>query len=330
MKISTRLNYFVKNCLYRRRALKLIKSRSKLSVFDFEQSSAGIPLRYYFAYTRELDKFNDFYAIAAVLKKYAGLSEDSALSYHVEHGVFFDQSSYHGELYSPFSQIIVPADFRVEVLAKRYHKKAVPIGPYIYYTKSFFPKSQTQKIRKKSGKTLTAFPVHSTESVGYRYDSAKYCRELLALKRAHRFKTLRVCLFYKDILKGIHLEYQKHGIEVVSAGHMFDPQFLPRLRSIIELSDVTCANALGTQLAYSLQLGKPHFIKTQELSCDDLAKEISQESWDAYYSDSDILRAFSTYREKISRSQFKLMDRYCGFSHVLTPVELKKLLGGSR
>ena len=326
MKTITKLNFLIKTCLYRRKALSLLERRRNLDMFDYLKSSEEIPINYFFASTIEEDKFSDFYSIARWLKIFAGISQDTKIPFHIEHGVFFDESSYNGELNSPFEQIIVPGDFRVEVLKSEYGKKATAIGPYIAYVESFLTLKQAERLKHKSGKTLTVFPVHSTETVQYKYDIDQYCEGLLKLKQEHKFKTVRICLFYKDILKNVHREYQKHGFEIVSAGHMFDPQFLPRLRSVIETSDITCSNAMGTQLAYCVYLKKPHFIQNQELSCIDPTDEISKESWDAYYSSNDILEAFSTYSQKISKKQYELLDFYCGFSRVLGKKWLRELL----
>lgn len=50
----------------------------------------------------------------------------------------------------------------------------------------------------------------------------------------------------------------KKKYEVVTAGHYYDYNFLPRLRSIIETSDITMSNNLGSHLGQCIYLNK-HF-----------------------------------------------------------------------
>ena len=52
---------------------------------------------------------------------------------------------------------------------------------------------------------------------------------------------------------------------VVTAGYIMDPLFLSRLKSIIQLSDLTMSNNVGTHLGYCIYLNKPHWIVRQKI-----------------------------------------------------------------
>ncbi len=326
MKIVTSINRIIKKALYWSPAARLFAKRAKYGIFDFEESSKDIPLKYFEGYTPSLDIFNDFYGNAHQLKRFAGLRENYRIPYHVEHGVFLDRSSYHDELHGPYKRILVASVHREEVLREEYNRSAYPIGPIIVYAKSFLSKGETDLIRKKSGKTLTAIPVHSTKTVDYSYDVDGYCKDLKKIAKANDFKTVRICLFYEDIQKNLHKKYEKYGFEIVSAGHMFDPLFLPRFRSIIEISDVTCSNAIGTHVVYSVSLGIPHYLKKQSLDYEDNGGEISQDVWEAYYGETELAKAFEKYSEKISNRQLKLLGYYAGLDKIKTKSQLRQLL----
>ena len=61
-------------------------------------------------------------------------------------------------------------------------------------------------------------------------------------------------------LKCGHTEtYLEHGFECVTAGHIYDPFFLSRLKSIIDLATITTSNEIGTHIGYCIFMGKPHY-----------------------------------------------------------------------
>jgi hypothetical protein len=145
--------------------------------------------------------------------------------------------------------------------------------------------------------------------------------------RKYEYDTVRACLYWKNI--DLAREYQKFGIEVVTAGHAFDPLFLPRLRSLIELSDLTVSNCVGTHLGYSVSLGKPHLLVNQDIERVDSKNEYYKGFVEDYLKEIEKLNsAFGKYSESVTIDQRKILSYYAGFEHLKTPEEMNKILQG--
>ena len=66
-------------------------------------------------------------------------------------------------------------------------------------------------------------------------------------------------MYWKDILLHLDSPFSAKGYKIVTAGHIYDPQFLCRLKSIFLLADVAMGNALGTNIGYSIAMGVPYY-----------------------------------------------------------------------
>ena len=97
-------------------------------------------------------------------------------------------------------------------------------------------------------------------------------------------------------------------------------RFLPRLRAIFELSDLTFSNALGTHVGYSVYMGTPHVMKLESNHnvSPNLYFENEQKKFSEVFSGRDPLI--------ITEEQRQLCDYYFGFSHVKTAEELYQSL----
>ncbi len=92
-------------------------------------------------------------------------------------------------------------------------------------------KRQTEKPRV--GKNLLVFPAHSIHYNITHFNIDKHCDKIKELGKG--FDSIRICLYWKDMLRGFDKAYSKHGFECITAGHIFDPMFLPRLKTIIDI-----------------------------------------------------------------------------------------------
>ena len=163
-------------------------------------------------------------------------------------------------------------------------------------------------------------------------------KEILSIKLRYGFKTIIVCLFYKDVQRNENTEYEKNNFLVVTAGNRFDDNFLSRLKSIIKLSDMTMSNNVGSHIGYCLALGKAHYIYKQEIevksteqlkSFEEWKNRFSKEEWETLYKErSEIYNAFKEYSEAINTEQFKLGQYYFGINNKKTIDEMKQIIGG--
>lgn len=310
---STLKNSYLLNSLYnicykllnRRKFLKIIKQRKKLSIFQYKELAAPIPY-----YPIEFVKDSNFYGQSYAIKEYACMRK---LEYAIEHGLYYDDYIPYASFCRTIRKIITFSTHRKRVIQSRLNKPVVAIGPYIHYASPFLSATEIADIKKKYGKILLFFPSHSCVEGMQPYDVEKTIAELKAICLKGGFQTVFVNMYYYDIL---HMDYVKYylnaGFKVVTAGHRLDIYFLSRLKSIIELSDYTVSNSIGTHLGYCIWMNKPHYIINNiDLSLEDYKK---------------IGSFFMTYHEVIQPEQYAIVSEYWGFECVRTPAELKSIL----
>jgi hypothetical protein len=124
--------------------------------------------------------------------------------------------------------------------------------------------------------------------------------------------------------------YREHGFECTTAGHMYDNKFLPRLRSIIELADVTVSNTCGGQLGYCVGLGKPHVLlqidKPRHVAPSDVLKRDVNSTLANNKYFRRINELFSHWSDELTAEQSETVADYWGFDLKRTPDELRMML----
>ena len=259
------------------------------------------------------------FGIGSSLAKY--IKSRKVKKYYLEHG------------------LLVQSPYRKEVLERKFKsKKIIEIGSYINYAEDYYSEEKMKVLKEKFGKTLVVFPSHSTSEITSEYDKENLIKEILSIKLRYGFKTIIVCLFYKDVQRNENTEYEKNNFLVVTAGNRFDDNFLSRLKSIIKLSDMTMSNNVGSHIGYCLALGKAHYIYKQEIevksteqlkSFEEWKNRFSKEEWETLYKErSEIYNAFKEYSEAINTEQFKLGQYYFGINNKKTIDEMKQIIGG--
>ena len=279
--------------------------------------------------TPELFSPNDFYGHAALLKQYCGLPREDSLKASIEHALFFNDYAWEVEMESELPAMLVTSPLRFAPLQKRTKKAIFAIGPMILYAPNALSCEVLDNERKRLGKSLLVMPSHSTHHITAQYDIGSYCRYLE--QAAKEFDTVRVCLYWKDVLLGRDKTYREAGFECVTAGHMFDPLFLPRLRSIIECATVVTSNVCGTHVGLCVALNRAHVIAHQQ------SKEVTagnqsdiQRDFDAgeYASPQfkEVEKAFSVWTDSISAKQEEIVDHYWGLEEKRTQEEIRMIL----
>lgn len=206
-----------------------------------------------------INEGNNYYGIESALREYARRSD--RIMAPIEHGVYFGSFvNRHEANPERYPCVITFSDVRRGHIQTLTDMPVLPIGPYIQYSPAFLKPTEWQNVKKATGRLLIVFPSHSIEATSVSYDVNALIRasELLAEKEA--VDAVWFCLYFHDINKGMGEQYQKRGHVVVCAGHRSDPMFLPRLRSMLELADVTASNSVGTHIGYSEALGTPHMM----------------------------------------------------------------------
>lgn len=205
--------------------------------------------------TPELHASNDFYGHAALLKRYALLSPRRPLKAVIEHGPFIDDFVWGYDVRTALPLFLCCSDHR----ARRYRdltrgtRQAVPIGPFTAYV------SGDARIRSADGRRrLVAFPAHSTHHIEARYEVDAFARALERMPGD--WDEIWVCLYWRDVLRGLSDAFAQRGFIVVSAGHMYDREFLPRLVSILNAAALVVTNEVGSHVLYAVHEGRPVWI----------------------------------------------------------------------
>lgn len=294
---------------------KEIKKRAKLRLSDVEELAKPINI---FSPTTEIHQPNEWYGHAVILKKFLNLPNNYAFKFMIEHGMHISDRMLDLELSSKLKNVISYSKYR-ELAIRKCNKKAFSIGPYINYAKPYLDRSETAKEKKKLGKVLLVFPSHSSVDFTLDFNVQNFYKKIKKIGR--NFDTVRICLYWKDILRGQAKFYEE--FEVVTAGHVMDPMFLPRLRSIIENSDLTLSSVVGNHVGYSIFLGKPHLIIPQKHEISGRKSEVKLIE-DVWWKDKNyikIVKAFSKLSNTITSEQKKLISYYWGFKEIKTKAQ---------
>ncbi len=278
----------------------------------------------------------DIYFIGKALKDYAGLPEDYGIKAIIEHAAQLNNNTNGGFGVHGSYPSIVSSSFRVSVIENiPKNNGAYAVGPYIAYVQSALSEDKLKLERERLGRNLLVFPAHSIRGLKAVYNINSFCEEIKKISK--EYDSVRVCLYWKDVLLGTAEIYQKFGFEVVTAGHYYDPMFMSRLKSIIETSTMTMSNKLGTYIGYCIYLNKPHLllktkVDVEKISNDGKLAEIEQglleevRKKDINRDVDQIYDLLSENREVITPEQYTFLNKYWGFTEVKSPKQLRKLL----
>lgn len=265
------------------------------------------------------------------LRKYS--NSKGGLYCVVEHGAFFKNFSPELEDYqSKYPVVLVNSEERVDVLKKHMDRCIIPIGPDIYYCNEIFNDYIMKLIKMSLGRTLLVFPAHSTSDTAIQVDRDRFIRYVEKIKKEHNYDTVLVCLYHFDIERGEDYYYLNKGWRVVSAGLPYNYDFKNILKTIILLSDYVINQEFSTNVGWSIFLGKPVTIYTQDqfkvISND--GKEIERnQSYGSVYDD-DLNTILKDYNEEITKRQYDYFAYHYGFDKIRTPDEIRLILKFSK
>lgn len=302
-----------------------VEKRKELDfIEDYKEISGDLPY-----YPFDLIPDNNLYGISYIIKKYMNIPIHKNLNVHVEHGLYFGSYVSKDTLISFPKKIITFSKFREININSLTSKKIIKIGPYIKYAKPLLNEFKLKKIKEMLGKVLLVFPSHSVKRLDAIYDKDYFVDEINELKKD--FDTVLICLYHLDVQNEELVSFYKNrGFKIVCAGHKYDCYFLARLRSIIELSDLTISNSLGTHVAYCEALNKNHRIFENEIKYEggnQKEKNIRNEKeLSTYIKDKNKLVTFfaKPINNRNKKKKKELINHFFGIDSVLIPSEIKK------
>ena len=281
--------------------------------------------------------YSTYYGIEYSLKEFLSLPKDYEIKAFFEHGAAFTSTLEAGFRVHESLPTITCSEFRKNAILSQKNNGVYSIGPYIAYAKSLLSKSELKEEKNNLGKNILVFPLHSTNKTEYNYNLEKFTNEIL--KFSDDYDSITVCLFWKDVEKGLDKYYKNLNFNVVTAGYMTDPLFLKRLKSIIELSDITISNGIGSHTGYCIYLKKPHiYIPTETTFVinktptdsnirDKLARYLEEQfDMKTEHDDLNTIKSILSDKNRKLDENLDILDRYYGFNQVKTKKELKKIV----
>lgn len=299
-----------------------VEKRAKLSIFDYQELAVDMDL-----VTREKCGFNAFYGHDRIIKKLLHKDEYDILDASIEHApapkgnILLKDEVVFGKTHYTTNRN------RTNLFQKYLPDKNVEsIGLYMQYTDSLLSDQEQKKMKEELGKTLLVFPYHSTHLVETNFNENAFIDQIEKLKS--KFETVLICMYWKDILLKREQPYLEKKYKIVTAGHIYDYHFLARLKSIIQLSDITMSNEVGSHLGYCVYLGKPHYLYLQDVEFVQNGKKIEDVDkfgtvdadlciikFDAHYQKnvkSQAVAHFGKYKEFLTVEDLSFVKKYWG------------------
>lgn len=278
-------------------------------------------------YFDEIAGSNQLYGIGRILRNYAGI--EKPIKACIEHGVYFGGTVFPSETVdSMLPAVITFGNVRRRHIQQCSDKEILTIGPYIEYANDYLSSEEFNIIKRKLGKTLLVFPMHSIpgSSTDFSYDN--FCAEINIIGSKYSINSIVICLYYHDVERGAANYYLRKGYTVACAGHRFDPSFLPKLRSLIGLCDLSISNSVGTHVGYCVALGKPHYIipmKTNLLFSAADRNIIAPSYGNKLYAEetAKVAEAFSSLEFEITKKQLAVVKDFWGLGLKLSSSELR-------
>lgn len=277
--------------------------------------------------TREIHPFNAFYGHDWILKRYAGQPERSVLKGAIEHGVTLDDMLPDLDRRLKLPTYLAFGSRRARLVERELPGvEAVPIGPLIRYAEALHPARPGD-----DGRRLLVFPAHSIQTGVVEFDVDAF---LSAVREyGAEFDEVVVCLYWKDVLLGRAEAYRKRGLRCVTAGHMYDRQFLFRFLDLLRAATAVATNEVGTHVPYAVLTGKPVWIVRQPLDYR-FARGTAHDQRAA----ADLLRTrqpellstladlFGRTVREVSAEQRRFVEDLVGVEHLRSPEELRAVL----
>nr|WP_174507017.1 hypothetical protein [Acinetobacter sp. Marseille-Q1620] len=239
-----------------------------------------------------------------------------------EHGLIFHNSNWSDTQETLRACCLTFGDFRKSILQKFYKTPIFCIGPYIHYADDYYTEEQFNNKKKELGKNLLVFPTHSTDDSSITYDQANFVDKIVTLKKD--FDSISVCIFWWNVDDPIVKILQNIGCHIVSAGYREDKNFLPRLKTIIKLSDFTIGDSIGTHIGYCLYLNKPfsYFSNNTNIEHSSLGDKNNQDFINKHL---NILKKAFLNSTHITLEQVTLANYYWGFDQIKSNKEIEDI-----
>lgn len=269
--------------------------------------------------TNEIFLGNAFYGTDKIIKRYVGLPDDYKLRGVLPHGVSLSKEYiWKAEQDAQLPAIFFYPGYRKSIYKSETNKLSIPIASPFLYLKSLLDNKEPVK---RQGTIF--FPSHSSHRVTVLANYKALAEKLDSLEKPYH--PITVCMYWKDYLLGHHTEFEKKGFNIVSCGHIFDPDFLYRFYYLTRTHEFASSNNIGSHLFYSMSLGCTFFLLEGLRSQHDfIGNSRETDTIDANPISVELYNLFCGEITKNTDKQLSLVDAYMGENNFLSPHQLKK------
>ncbi len=196
----------------------------------------------------------ELYSFGKYIREYGYFPKILPLAIYCEHsGPSYSDTPYKHEVETEAPIFLSHSLVKAIKYSNITGKKAYPMmSPSVFYRR------KNNIIREKNAIGTIAFPSHSLPTWELKFDVKKYCADLKRLPI--EFQPLSVCLHMHDINSQVYKDYQREGLNVVTAGNTSDYRFIERLYSLMKNSKYATSNIPGTIGPLCIEMGMPFFI----------------------------------------------------------------------
>ena len=234
----------------------------------------------------------------------------------VEHGLIFGDEVLMDTLGTSRSCISTFSTFRKEIIQKYIRKPVFLVGPYINYATGYYTEEKRRAFKKKHGKILLVFPMHSTD------DSHLSVQEELFVKKVKdiggEFDSVVINTFWWNINDSLIQRFASEGCHISCAGFRDDPFFLNRLKTLIDVADLAVGDGVGTHIGYCISRGVP--FRLIEVGSSYGESPFTEDSGDVH-----VREIYDTFLDttSITEQQINICNKYWGTDIHCSKEELR-------
>src|SRR5680860_1115551 len=240
----------------------------------------------------------------------------------------FSPNAFYGfdrvlKTYCDLPLILCYSPFRWHVYLRQTNKLVLPGASPFLYAKKVLEARYLIPCNKNENRGTLFFPAHSTHFIDTELDYRRLARAVAALPLEMR--PVRVCLYWKDYLAGRAVHFQREGLEVVSAGHMFDPAVPYRLFHLCASHRFCAGNEIGSHTFYSMAAGCSYFHMQNHVPRKSADKAFPKRDTFATTAPMNrrLIPLFQNPRRFPHPRQLWAQRYFLGSDHLLPPAELR-------
>lgn len=193
------------------------------------------------------------------------------------------------------------------------------VGPQINYAVPFYNEVKSIEFKKKLGRCLLVFPMHTMPQISIDYREDEFVDYVM--QEGKRFDSIMICSYFNDYGSNMIRAFRLQGCTVVTAGLVHDKSFFRRLKTIISAADAVVTNGRGSHIVYCLSLNKPIKAYRSEIS---IKESYVGPEYNKFWTDSykGLEPFFYPGEFRITKEQIEAYDIYAGFTKLRSKQEI--------